>query len=239
MGHHLFSLALVVLLAGCGGAPFDVADVPQSDAGQTVTPEALATSDPPTPEASAVVAETAVATETAPIEAAAPDASDAGSPPAMAGDASAPPQYGCPVGYVCALVDAGSDAVAPGDLPDPNCPAGVHTTVSGVVYGPTSQPEPNVVVYAPKSVALPIFVCGDAGLPAFYGSAVTDAAGRFILSDVPPGKNVPIVLQSTQWRKEYALPSVTKCVDNPQPDMTLYLADDGPGGASCYQASDN
>lgn len=212
---------IAIAFFGCGGSAFDVASQVNDAA----------------PEASAVVAETAVATETAPIEAAAPDASDAGSSPVMSDEASAQPA--CPAGYVCALVDAGSDAIAPGDLPDPNCPAGVHTTVSGVVYGPTSQPEPNVVVYAPKSAAIPVFVCGDAGLPAFYGSAVTDATGHFVVSDVPPGYNVPIVVQSAQWRQLFRLEAVRKCVDNPQPDMTLYLADDGPGGASCYQASDN
>jgi hypothetical protein len=211
---------IAIAFFGCGGSAFDVA-AQVNDAGT---------------EAAAVVAETAVATETAPIEAAAPDASDAGSQPGVTDAASVTPP--CPVGYVCALVDAGSDAIATSDLPDPNCPTGVHPTVSGVVYGPTSQPESDVTVYAPKSATLPIFVCGGADYPPFYGSAVTDATGHFVISDVPPGKNVPIVVQTDTRRKQFFLTAVSKCVDNPQPDKTLILPDED-AGAPCYQAGDD
>jgi hypothetical protein len=120
--------------------------------------------------------------------------------------------------------------LAPGDLPDPNCPAGVHTTVSGLVYDPSFQdPLYNITVFAPKSATLPVLPPGascfscDALYPPFYGSAVTDATGHFTVSNVPPGKQVPLVVQTGKWRKEYLLPSVTKCVDNPQPDKTLRL----------------
>jgi hypothetical protein len=126
--------------------------------------------------------------------------------------------------------DAGTDAVAPGDLPDPNCPAGVHTTVSGVVYDPSFQdPLFNITVFAPKSATLSALPKGASCLPcndfypAFYGSAVTDATGAFKVSNVPPGTNVPVVVQTGKWRKEFLIPSVTKCVDNPQPDKTFRL----------------
>jgi hypothetical protein len=123
-----------------------------------------------------------------------------------------------------------SDALAPGDLPDPNCPAGVHTTVSGVVYDPSFQdPLYNITVFAPKSATLPALPKGasclscDALYPPFYGSAVTDATGHFTVSNVPPGTKVPIVVQTGKWRKEFLIPTVTKCVDNPQPDKSLRL----------------
>jgi hypothetical protein len=130
--------------------------------------------------------------------------------------------------------DAGSDALAPGDLPDPNCPAGVHTTVSGLVYDPSFQdPLYNITVFAPKSATLPVLPKGaaclscDALYPAFYGSAVTDATGHFVVSNVPPGTNVPLVVQTGKWRKEFMIPTVKKCVDNPQPDKTLRLPTNG------------
>jgi hypothetical protein len=138
------------------------------------------------------------------------------------------------IGFIGSLdddtVDAGSDAIAPGDLPDPNCPAGVHTTVSGVVYDPAFlNPLYNITVFAPKNATLPTLPKGaaclscDALYPPFYGSAVTDPTGSFKVSNVPPGKNVPIVVQTGKWRKEFTIPNVTKCVDNPQPDKSLRL----------------
>ena len=127
------------------------------------------------------------------------------------------------------VVDAGSLGDG-GELPDPNCPAGVHTSVSGVVYDPSFQdPLYNVTVFAPKSAKLPALPKGaaclscDALYPPFFGSAVTDATGHFKVDDVPPGDNVPLVVQTGKWRKEFMIPSVTKCIDNPQPDKTLRL----------------
>jgi hypothetical protein len=119
-----------------------------------------------------------------------------------------------------------------GELPDPNCPAGVHTSVSGVVYDPSLQdPLYNITVFAPKSAMLPALPQGvtpasctcDALYPPFFGSAVTDATGHFKVDNVPPGTNVPLVVQTGKWRKEFMIPSVTKCVDNPQPDKTLRM----------------
>jgi hypothetical protein len=128
------------------------------------------------------------------------------------------------------LEDGGLDAEAPGDLPDPNCPAGIHTTVSGIVYDPSFQdPLYNITVFAPKSASLPALPRGasclscDALYPPFYGSAVTDAAGHFSVQNVPPGTNVPVVVQTGKWRKEFLIPTVTKCIDNVQPDKTLRL----------------
>ncbi len=126
--------------------------------------------------------------------------------------------------------DGGVDALAPGDLPDPNCPAGVHTTVSGIVYDPSFQdPLYNITVFAPKSATLPAMPKGaaclscDALYPPFFGSAVTDATGHFRVDNVPPGTNVPLVVQTGKWRKEFMIPSVTKCIDNPQPDKMLRM----------------
>jgi hypothetical protein len=45
--------------------------------------------------------------------------------------------------------------------------------------------------------------------------AVTDAAGKFTLDGVPDGSNIPLVVQVGKWRKQYVLPTVNKCADNP------------------------
>jgi hypothetical protein len=57
------------------------------------------------------------------------------------------------------IVDAG--AGDGGELPDPNCPPGVHTSVSGLVYDPSFQdPLYNITVFAPKSAMLPVLPQG-------------------------------------------------------------------------------
>jgi hypothetical protein len=128
------------------------------------------------------------------------------------------------------MQDDGGALADGGELPDPNCPSGVHTSVSGVVYDPSLQdPLYNITVFAPKSATLPALPKGasclscDALYPPFYGSAVTDATGHFKVDNVPPGTNVPLVVQTGKWRKEFMIPTVTKCVDNPQPDKTLRM----------------
>jgi len=145
----------------------------------------------------------------------------------------APDGNGGSIGFIAPptpVLDSGLDDG--GELPDPNCPAGVHTSVSGLVYDPSFQdPLYNITVFAPKSATLPTLPKGvtpescmcDALYPSFYGSAVTDATGHFKVDNVPPGTNVPLVVQTGKWRKEFMIPSVTKCIDNPQPDKTLRM----------------
>jgi hypothetical protein len=134
------------------------------------------------------------------------------------------------IGQTGSAADVGDASADGGELADPNCSAGVHTTVSGVVYDPSFQdPLYNITVFIPKSPTLPALPKGasclscDALYPPFFTSAVTDATGHFTISNVPPGANVPLVVQTGKWRKEYMLSNVTKCVDNPQPDKTLRM----------------
>src|SRR5207253_2822742 len=42
----------------------------------------------------------------------------------------------------------------------------------------------------------------------------TDASGNFTLSNVPTGKNIPVVVQMGKWRREILLTSTTSCVNN-------------------------
>jgi hypothetical protein len=109
------------------------------------------------------------------------------------------------------------------------CEAGT-TTISGTVYDPAAkQPLYNVVVYVPSSPPLPIASGASCdSCNALYtgnpiATALTDADGKFTLSGVPDGANIPLVLQVGKWRRQLTVPSVVACQDNPQPDRSLTL----------------
>ncbi len=103
------------------------------------------------------------------------------------------------------------------------CTTGGPTTVSGTVYDPAGKnPLYGITVYVPSVPpgALPpgagCYSCAalyQSGMPIAY--AVTDAAGKFTLSGVPDGANIPLVVQVGKWRMQYTLPNVSKCQDNP------------------------
>ena len=101
-----------------------------------------------------------------------------------------------------------------------SCPAGVTTTVSGVVYAPNgTDPLPNVFVYVP-SAPLELFPAGVAcvadGTPP-AGSPITQTVtavdGSFQLQNVPEGTNVPLVVQIGKWRRQVTVPTVTACTN--------------------------
>ena len=110
------------------------------------------------------------------------------------------------------------------------CGGGATTTVSGVVYDPAGKnPLYNVVVYVPNSPVqpLPVGATCDACNSLYTGNpiatALTDAAGKFTLTNVPDGKDIPLVIQIGKWRRQITLSSVMQCQDNPQPDKSLRL----------------
>ena len=102
------------------------------------------------------------------------------------------------------------------------CSNGAHTTVSGTVYDPGGKnPLYNVVVYVPNAPVAPFVdhaTC-DTCAALYTGSPLvttsTAADGTFTLSDVPSGKNVPLVIQIGKWRRQITIPTITSCVDNP------------------------
>ncbi|HUS32135.1 MAG TPA: hypothetical protein VMZ53_26730, partial [Kofleriaceae bacterium] len=48
-------------------------------------------------------------------------------------------------------------------------------------------------------------------------SAKSDEAGRFTMSDVPAGRDIPLIVTVGKWRKRVAIPMVNECQDNPLP----------------------
>src|SRR5262249_1197671 len=48
-------------------------------------------------------------------------------------------------------------------------------------------------------------------------ATLSDASGRFHLDSVPPGTNVPLVIQIGKWRRPITIASVPACADTPVP----------------------
>jgi hypothetical protein len=110
------------------------------------------------------------------------------------------------------------------------CAGGASTTISGKVYDPAGRnPLYNVVVYVPNAPvqALSKGASCDSCSSLFTGSPIavaqTNARGEFTLKNAPDGSDIPLVVQVGKWRKQYKLPNVSACQDNPQPDKQLRL----------------
>jgi len=108
---------------------------------------------------------------------------------------------------------------------DPSC----HTSLSGVVYDPSGVvPLPSVLVYVPSAtppamtegISCSASFCQSFPPPAF-AVAVTDDSGHFTLDGVPPGSNVPLVIETGKWRRQTAVPSVAACATTALTDPEL------------------
>jgi hypothetical protein len=110
------------------------------------------------------------------------------------------------------------------------CPDGFQTTVSGVVYNPAgSDPIYNAVVYVPNGTVEPFAPgvscdrCGALASGSPITATLSDANGHFVLPNVPVGDAVPVVIQVGRWRREFSLPTVQACTDNPIPAGLTHL----------------
>ena len=94
------------------------------------------------------------------------------------------------------------------------------TTITGTVYAPNGTlPLYGVNVYVPNAALPPMTDgavcdrCTDT-LPGYPLSKVqTDETGRFTLTDVPSGSDVPIVISTGKWRRVIKIPTVAQCAN--------------------------
>lgn len=110
-----------------------------------------------------------------------------------------------------------------------DCPTG-STTISGRIYDPAGKnPLYNVAAYVPNSTPQPLQLGAscDPCEKLYTGNpvvtALTDASGNFKIDKAPDGQNIPLVIQIGKWRRQFVLPSVVACQDNPVPDKLLTL----------------
>jgi hypothetical protein len=110
------------------------------------------------------------------------------------------------------------------------CSGGGSTTLSGVVLDPAGKnPLYDIAVFVPNATPQPFTAgascapCADIYTGSPITSALTDADGKFTLTGVPDGKDIPLVIQIGKWRRQMTIANVASCTDNPQPMGTLTL----------------
>src|SRR5580698_5956858 len=108
------------------------------------------------------------------------------------------------------------------------CGGGGATTVSGYVYAPNGMlPLYDVQVFIPNAPLTPFaqgVQCENCGAPLSgepIATALSDPTGHFVLTGVPTGTNVPIVVQLGKWRREAFIPTVSGCTANTLTDPNL------------------
>ncbi|HEY2901907.1 MAG TPA: hypothetical protein VGL59_15090 [Polyangia bacterium] len=136
-------------------------------------------------------------------------------PPLGPGDATTPSS------------DAGAPAADGSIGPPGECPGGTSTSLTGTTYAPNGKlPLFNVAVYVPSTPLVPFAAgvscdrCGGTTVHAL-AAAVSDEQGRFRITNVPAGKDVPLVFQVGKWRRKVILPNVVACQENAITDPNL------------------
>ncbi len=127
---------------------------------------------------------------------------------------------------VCGPTDAGALGCTGLCLQQTTCAAtGATTTLTGTVYAPNgTDPLYNALVFVPNGGPAPAYGvqpfspgvhCGQCGSEVSGSplvSTLTAPDGTFVLSNVPVGSNIPLVIQLGRWRRMTFIPSVASCV---------------------------
>ncbi|MBS1821774.1 MAG: choice-of-anchor D domain-containing protein [Acidobacteria bacterium] len=101
-----------------------------------------------------------------------------------------------------------------------SCPTGQTTSITGVVYAPNgTDPLPNVTVYIPNApvdaftagVSCPVPGTIPSGSPLVGTSTGVD--GKFTITNVPVGSNIPLVIVAGRWRRQLVVPSTAACAN--------------------------
>jgi hypothetical protein len=99
-----------------------------------------------------------------------------------------------------------------------------ETSISGTVFAPNGTLALfGATVYVPYENPGPLEpgVQCERCQQQLPGGAVadgtSDTAGKFTLSKVPSGRNVPLVIQIGKWRRQVDIPEVLECTDNALP----------------------
>jgi hypothetical protein len=109
---------------------------------------------------------------------------------------------------------------------------GTPTTLTGTVYDPAGlNPIYHAYVYIPNALPLPTITtgpqldpCGGGGnLPPAAAWYYTGPDGKFTLTNVPSGSNIPLVVQSGKWRRMVVLSSVNACTTTAVPATDTHL----------------
>ena len=103
-----------------------------------------------------------------------------------------------------------------------SCPNGGTTTLTGTVYTPNGvDPLPNVLVYIPNAavpaftpgVSCPVAGAAPPGSPLVGTTSAVD--GTFTILNVPVGNNIPLVIQTGRWRRQFVVNVTAACGANP------------------------
>lgn len=100
-----------------------------------------------------------------------------------------------------------------------DCPSSMGpTTITGTVTIPSGLlPLYNAKVYIPSGTSLPPAPVSGAtcdrcdAASSEIASTTTDINGNFVLTNVPSGANIPLIIKVGKWRKVVTLPAISDC----------------------------